>query len=169
MQDSPPLPPLLADIDERVQSIRRGHPEWLCGKGCDLCCRRLAEPPRLTSSEWTLLEQGLTALPAEQQREISQRVAALAAQDTRPVICPMLDQDSGACPVYAHRPVACRTYGFYVQRELGLYCAEIEARVAGGALADVVWGNHDAIDRQLAGLGESHPLTEWFAGRKVEQ
>ncbi len=44
---------------------------------------------------------------------------------------------------YAQRPVACRTYGFYVQRELGLYCGDIEARVAGGELADVVWGNHD--------------------------
>jgi len=29
-------------------------------------------------------------------------------------------------------------------------------------LADVVWGNHDAIDRRLAGLGETRMLTEWF-------
>ena len=41
--------------------------------------------------------------------------------------------------------------------------AWVESRVADGALADVVWGNHDAIDRQLANLGESRPLTEWFA------
>ena len=38
-------------------------------------------------------------------------------------------------------PVACRTYGFYVQRDLGLYCRDIENRVAG--------------------LGEALPLTEW--------
>ena len=31
-----------------------------------------------------------------------------------------------------------------------------------GALADVVWGNHDAIDRSLATLGEARTLTDWF-------
>ena len=74
----------------------------------------------------------------------------------------MLDQTEGACPVYAQRPVACRTYGFYVQRELGLYCGDIEARVAGGELGGVVWGNHDAVDQALGALGEVRPLTEWF-------
>ena len=57
----------------------------------------------------------------------------------------MLDRATGACR-FAHRPVACRTYG-YVQREKGMYCGDIEARVADGSLADVVWGNHDAVDR----------------------
>ena len=59
--------------------------------------------------------------------------------------------------------MACRSYGFYVQRDLGLYCHDIESLVAEGKLADVVWGNHDAIDQRLTGLGESRPLTEWFA------
>ncbi|MBL8432147.1 MAG: hypothetical protein JNK80_07105, partial [Dechloromonas sp.] len=49
------------------------------------------------------------------------------------------------------------------QRDRGLHCGDIEAQVAAGALADVVWGNHDAIDRQLASLGGARPLTEWFA------
>jgi Fe-S-cluster containining protein len=75
----------------------------------------------------------------------------------------MLDQAQGACRVYAHRPVACRTYGFYVQRDKGLYCNDIESRVAKGDWATVVWGNHDAIDRQLNALGDSRDLTEWFA------
>jgi hypothetical protein len=44
-----------------------------------------------------------------------------------------------------------------------LYCHDIESLVAEGKLADVVWGNHDAIDQRLTGLGESRPLTEWFA------
>jgi len=65
--------------------------------------------------------------------------------------------------VYVHRPVACRTYGFYVQRDKGLYCKDIESRVAGGDWAEVVWGNQDAIDRRLCGLGETRDLTEWFA------
>jgi Fe-S-cluster containining protein len=86
----------------------------------------------------------------------------LAHQQSRPLTCPLLDQTTNACLVYAQRPVACRTYGFYVQRELGLYCRDIESLVADGALADVVWGNHDAIDRRLAGLGQARALTEWF-------
>jgi hypothetical protein len=58
--------------------------------------------------------------------------------------------------------VACRTYGFYVQRDKGLYCQEIEARVADGFMSDVVWGNHEAIEHRLASLGETRALTEWF-------
>lgn len=154
---------LHADIEARVRTIREHRPDWLCGKGCDACCRRLAEVPQLTAAEWGVLRQGLAALPPERMREIVRDMAALAGQRSRPVVCPLLDRMTGACPVYAQRPVACRTYGFYVQRDLGLYCRDIEARVAAGALADVVWGNHDAVDRRLAVLGESRALTEWFA------
>ena len=109
-----------------------------------------------------MLRDGLAALPAQRLDEIRLAMLALSA-GPRPLVCPLLDPASGACPVYAQRPVACRTYGFYVQRELGLYCHEIESRVADGVLADVVWGNHDAIDRRLAGLGETRTLSEWFA------
>jgi Fe-S-cluster containining protein len=78
-----------------------------------------------------LLRDGLAALPSEQLLDIGLGIAALAEQTSRPVICPMLNQSLGACRVYAHRPVACRTYGFYVQRDKGLSCQEIESRVAG--------------------------------------
>lgn len=156
------LSQLHAEIEARVQGIRASRSDWLCGKGCDGCCRRLADIPQLTAAEWALLQQGLALLAPEQLRQIRRTVADLADQTSRPVICPLLDHATGACPVYAQRPVACRSYGFYVQRELGLYCAEIESRVACETLDDVVWGNHDAIDRQLAGLGERRALTEWF-------
>lgn len=157
-----PLTQLHADIDARVQTIREDRPDWLCGKGCDSCCRRLADIPQLTVAEWDLLREGLAALPPEQLQEIRINMAALSGQQSRPITCPLLDLATGSCPVYAQRPVACRTYGFYVQRDLGLYCHDIESRVAEGALADVVWGNHDAIDHRLAGLGESRALTDWF-------
>ena len=52
----------------------------------------------------------------------------------------MLDRSAGACRVYAHLPLACRTYGFYVQRNKGLYSKDIESRVADGDWAEVVWG-----------------------------
>lgn len=158
-----PLAQLHDDIDARVRHIRDGHPDWQCARGCANCCKRLADVPRLSAAEWDLLRTGLEALPGPRLTQIGRDVAALAVQASRPVVCPLLDHASGACLVYPQRPVACRTYGFYVQRELGLYCGDIEARVAADELGDVVWGNHDAVDRRLAGLGESRPLTEWFA------
>ena len=154
---------LHADIDARVKAISEDNFDWLCRLGCDGCCRRLAEVPRLTAAEWEWLRDGLAALSAERLREIGRDVAVLAEQTSRPIVCPMLDQSAGACMVYAHRPVACRTYGYYVQREQGLYCKDIEARVADGDWVGVVWGNHDAIDRRLCGLGDTRDLTEWFA------
>ena len=160
---------LHADIDVRVQTIRGGRSDWQCGKGCDGCCRRLAEVPRLTEAEWGLLREGLLALPPEHFRAIRQDITALTGQKRHPVVCPLLDRSSGACPVYLQRPVACRTYGFYVQHDKGLYCRDIESRVADGALADVVWGNHDVIDQQLSGLGEVRALTDWFAHWESEE
>lgn len=154
---------LHAAIDGRVASIRENRPDWLCGKGCDSCCRRLAEIPQLSAAEWALLREGLAGLTPQHLRQIGRAMAALAVETARPLTCPLLDQQTGACPVYAQRPVACRTYGFYVQRDKGLYCHGIETQAAAGALADVVWGNHDAVEQQLAGLGEHLSLSDWFA------
>ena len=147
----------------RVNSIRADNSDWLCRLGCDTCCRRLAEVPLLTTMEWDLLRNGLVTLPSEQLLKISQTVAALANQTARPIVCPMLDQSAGACLVYDYRPVACRTYGFYVQRDQGLYCIDIKTQVDGGDWVEVVWGNQDVVDRRLNGLGDTKDLIEWFA------
>ncbi len=162
MACDPRLAALHADIDRRVDALRTDYPDWPCAKGCDSCCRRLAEIPRLTAAEWTLLQEGLAALPAPQRAAYRAAVARLADTPERPLTCPFLDPLSGACPVYAHRPVACRSYGFYVDRGLGLYCRDIEALVADGKMDDVVWGNHEVIEQRLAALEPSRPLTEWF-------
>ena len=156
------LAALDAEVETRVAAIRADHPDWLCGKGCDACCRRLATLPQLTPPEAERLRAALAALPVAEVATIRRRLAALGPAPAAPVTCPLLDPQSGACPVYAARPLACRSYGFYVQRDKGLYCAEIEASVAQGELADVVWGNHDAIDRGLMATGESRSLIEWF-------
>lgn len=163
------LAALHREIDRRVQTIVDGSDDWPCRKGCDRCCRRLAAVPQLTSAEWRLLKAGLALLPPETMDSIRQKIHALTGNPTGLIVCPLLEESSGACPVYAQRPVACRTYGFYVQRTLGLYCNEIEQRVAQGALADVVWGNHDAIDRQLAALGPQRALTDWFAASEFAE
>ena len=162
-----PLSVLHEAVEHRVDAIRQHAPGWLCGKGCDRCCRQLAALPQLTTVEWNLLYEGFGALPAEQQASVRRRLTALGATPTARVTCPLLDPASGACPVYAQRPVACRTYGFYVQRDKGLYCGDIEAQVASGALDDVVWGNHETIEQQLAALGEARSLHEWFVQSRV--
>jgi Fe-S-cluster containining protein len=154
---------LHGDIDRRVNTIRENQPDWLCRRGCDNCCRKLAEIPHLTAQEWALLQTGLSLLPTEQFEQISRDINALSDNATRPLTCPLLDKAAGSCQVYEYRPIACRTYGFYVQRDKGLYCKDIEAQVDEGALAEVVWGNHDVIDARLSELGESLDLHQWFA------
>ena len=153
---------LHADIDQRVQSIRDDHTDWPCAKGCDRCCHELADVPQLTETEWALLREGLAAQPEERLAVIRADVARLAGDPSRPVTCPLLDRSTGTCPVYRHRPVACRTYGFYVQRDRGLYCRDIDASVADGTLGDVIWGNQDAVDRTQAAFGATHSLVVWF-------
>jgi len=159
---NPTLIELHADIDQRVQAIRQEHPDWLCRAGCEGCCHRLAEIPQLSASEWALLQQGLATLPKELQHSIRQSVIALAEQTSRPIVCPMLDQVAGTCRVYPYRPTACRTYGFYVERDKGLYCQDIQALVENGVLDAVVWGNQDVIDQRLKQTGEMRELMAWF-------
>jgi hypothetical protein len=40
---------LHADIDTRVTNIRKNTADWPCAKGCDTCCRQLANLPQLRS------------------------------------------------------------------------------------------------------------------------
>lgn len=160
-----PLDPLDRDIDARVANIRATHPDWLCGKGCDQCCRQLAALPQLTEAEWTRVKAGLAALPETQQTEIAERLSLLGEAPVRPVTCPLLDPISGACPIYPQRPIACRTYGYYVERDRGLICQQIETQAAGGRLDNVIWGNQEAIDRALAASGPTRSLYAWFMAR----
>lgn len=159
---SNPLPQLHEAIEDRVRSIRQSRPEWPCQRGCDQCCHRLAEIPRLTEPEWVLLKEGMARAPVEQRRKMEGNLQRLMERASRPIVCPLLDVAAGACLVYPFRPVACRTYGFYVQRGQGLYCKEIEQKVAAGEWRDVVWGNQDGVDRQLSGWGISREITDWF-------
>ena len=80
----------------------------------------------------------------------------------------MLDEVEGACRVYAHRPGACRTYGFYVEQRLGLHCELVTEAVAARSderEAPVVWGNQEGVDYALARLDVAVeaplPLTAW--------
>jgi len=118
-------------VERRARATSETHAWWPCRRGCDTCCRRLADVPQLVRAEWALLEEGLAALAPDVRAEVAARIERLADEPPRgPITCPMLDEEEGACLVYAHRPGACRTYGFYVERELGLHCALVTDAVA---------------------------------------
>ncbi len=149
------------DVERRTRATGDAQEWWPCRKGCDTCCRRLADIPRLVRAEWELLEEGLAALTPEVREVVDARIEALAVLERagevpRHVTCPMLDDGAGACLVYAHRPAACRTYGFYVERGIGLHCELITEAVAArdGNEEPVVWGNQEGVDHALGRLAK---------------
>ena len=129
-----------------------GRGDWPCRRGCDRCCRNLAAIPQLTRAEWERLRGRIRELPAAVHARI------LELTDLRPVVCPLLDSDSGACLVYEQRPIACRAYGFYRERESGLYCPEIEAAVERGEFDGVIWGNFESVRPRE----EATSLLTWY-------
>lgn len=93
----------------------------------------------MTEEEWQRLE----AMPVPP--EVATRIEEVLQQAKGPYVCPWLDRETGRCRVYEARPLPCRTYGFYVERDRGLYCHKIQKRVDAGEMAEVVWGNHEAV------------------------
>jgi Fe-S-cluster containining protein len=142
-------------IGFRVREITSRRREWPCRKGCDDCCRQLAGAPRVSSPEWRLIDAALKTLPSDVAGTARQRIRE-SASAVRPVVCPLLDADSRTCLVYEARPVACRAYGFYAERECVLGCFRIGA--IADELPDVVWGNHVALEGELCALGEAVEL-----------
>jgi Fe-S-cluster containining protein len=149
-----------SEVQSRVQSIDAGHEGWPCRKGCDECCRSLASVPRVSQAEWRLIADALRSLPAEIGNLIRKRIEG-SRSSSRPVVCPLLDTNSGACSVYEARPVACRAYGFYVERHDVLGCHRIEA-IARDSV-DVIWGNHVALEEKLTALGPRLEFHAWQA------
>jgi Fe-S-cluster containining protein len=84
-----------------------------------------------------------------------------SAGAVRPVVCPLLDTGSGSCLIYEARPVACRSYGFYAERQHVLGCHRIEALARESA--DVIWGNHESLEERPRALGPALELFEWLA------
>jgi uncharacterized protein len=149
-----------AAVAARCAATAAAVSDWPCRAGCADCCRSLAQLPALTVAEWERLE---AAVPADQQAAVASRIQAELAREQGPYTCPWLDDGRDVCLVYEARPVACRTYGFYVERDKGLYCSRIEKRVEAGEFGDVVWGNQVAVDEQLDAIGPRIPLAERFS------
>ena len=147
-------------VRRRAEEIAANHASWPCRKGCDDCCRHLASVPRVTQAEWQPIAAAIDALPRPTAELVRRRIRD-SASASRPVICPLLDRDSGACLVYEARPIACRAYGFYAERQYVLGCSRIES--IGQESPDVVWGNHSALEENLRLLGADATLAEWLA------
>lgn len=162
---SDPLAELREEIAARTEAIANSRPGWPCRKGCDGCCRNLACLPELVEAEWREVEEGLAALPGGVRRVIEERLRDVEDGARPPYVCPFLDRENGTCHIYAHRPVACRTYGFYVERGVGSYCGIIRQRVEDGEYADVTWGNHEAVEMRLAKMGPRTAMRAWVQRR----
>jgi Fe-S-cluster containining protein len=105
------------------------------------------------------MAEAVTALPAATAEAVKQRIRDSAGM-SRPVVCPLLDTDRGTCLVYDARPVACRAYGFYVERREVLGCSLIES--VSRQSPDVVWGNHPALEEKVRELGPAAELSVWL-------
>jgi Fe-S-cluster containining protein len=147
------------DIRQRCDEIALARGGWPCRKGCDECCRKLAAAPRITREEWAAIAGAIGELAGDSAARVRERIRASRGMG-RPVVCPLLDADSGTCLVYEARPVACRAYGFSMERGEVLGCGRIEAisRESSG----VVWGNHEAVEEQLRRLGPAEELAAWL-------
>ncbi len=121
--------------------------------------------PIITKAEWELVAAYLDSLEPDRAAFLRRRIRE-SATASRPVVCPLLDTDSGTCLIYEARPVACRAYGFYVEREKVLGCSRIESLA--GQSADVIWGNHIALEDKLQSLGPAEELYRWLEeGQKL--
>jgi Fe-S-cluster containining protein len=147
------------EVALRAEAITLAHGAWPCQKGCDDCCRSLASEPRVTESEWKLIDRAIAEMPTDTASEVRQRIRDGARRE-RPVVCPMLDTKSGACLIYAARPIACRTYGFYAERSEVLGCHRIESLAKQSP--EVIWGNHTAVESDLRKLGTAKELSVWL-------
>ncbi|MBN1205702.1 MAG: YkgJ family cysteine cluster protein [Myxococcaceae bacterium] len=159
------LEELYRRLDARAVATAEGRDWWPCRKGCDHCCRHLADPLPITALEWEVLWEGFLRLPPEIQAEVRAHVEELRRSGARrPYTCPFLDREVGACRVYAHRPMACRSYGFAVSRGQGLWCHFLIEKLQEHGEGEIVWSNQDALEETLARLA-GPPVTffEWFA------
>lgn len=118
---------ILQEADAHFDSVVRDQPQNLqCGKGCSLCCHGLFE---IGSGDVPLLADGLAAMHPMRRRKVVRNSLRIIEESVHPNLrecapeqkeqffrrtegtpCPNLD-DAGACMMYEHRPLVCRTFG----------------------------------------------------------
>ncbi|MBD2464365.1 YkgJ family cysteine cluster protein [Oscillatoria sp. FACHB-1407] len=144
-------------IESRVQAIRQERDWWPCRRGCDHCCHHLAHPLELSAAEWIRVDAAVAKLGTCEREIVEQKIDALLQQIGdrtlgSAVVCPYLNEQEGACRIYDSRPIACRTYGFFVARHDNQYCQQIETEITVRGEEAIVWGNAEAIRRDIEEL-----------------
>jgi Fe-S-cluster containining protein len=112
-------------MDELVQIVDRVMAEavrksgsWLaCRIGCHECC---LGPFSITQLDGLRLRAGLAELRTSEPvraARVLDRARAYVETDDEP--CPALDPETGACDLYAARPITCRMFGPAVRQHGG--------------------------------------------------
>lgn len=152
------LPVLDGRIEARERATRTEHPNFPCRAGCDTCCRSLPHLPTITEPEWRRLHAALLQLDPSVRDDVFARLREEAQRTSGKTLCPMLDTTKGMCRVYEARPIACRTYGYYVERDGGLYCEMVNAY---SEMNEVTWGNGESIAADLREEGPFRSIAVW--------
>ena len=124
---------ILDRADAFFSSVATSQPQNLqCGRGCSLCCHGLFE---IGSGDVPLIADGLAALHPSRRKAIIRRAVDIIAESRHPNLrecspiekeeffertastpCPNLSAE-GACMMYEHRPLVCRTFGLPLRND----------------------------------------------------
>ena len=97
------------------------------------------------------------------QDDFAQRIRRLDSAFTGLLTCPLLEERTGACRVYANRPAMCRMYGSYIARDGNEWCELVQDLYDTGACDGLVLGNAKGPKRDLSQkCGAVKSLVEWF-------
>jgi Fe-S-cluster containining protein len=148
-----------------AESVRKSGAWLVCKLGCTECCMgsfpiTQLDAVRLREGH-AELEQNDPARAARVLRRCSEMVARGEQRDEDP--CPVLDPETGACDLYAARPVTCRTFGPPVRwgdGPLGIcelnFRGATDEEIAGCELELDVWQVEAALLEDLErGTGET--------------
>lgn len=129
---------LIQIVDAALAETTRKSGKWLvCKKGCTPCCHGIfainqLDAARLASGLSELLRSDPDRAAAVKERAIDAWESLSAkfpgdktsgiltkksgefdafADTVGDIPCPVLDPDTGACDLYAHRPMTCRVFG----------------------------------------------------------
>ena len=109
---------LIQILDATAAEALRRSGSWIaCRVGCTQCC---LGPFEITVLDAERLREGLRRLrqsDAARAVAVRERVADYGGDEDEP--CPALDPSTGACDLYAWRPVTCREFGPAVRGEDG--------------------------------------------------
>jgi Fe-S-cluster containining protein len=142
---------ILTRADAHFARVASDEREALsCRPGCSLCCQALFE---IGAADVAVVAQGIRELPPQRRAVVVERARRIAGNLAHPdlrkttkeereaffaragdVTCPALDE-RGGCSIYAHRPLACRTYGLPLRGAPEYLGQECELNFLGEAAA----------------------------------